>query len=61
MNMILLIIGTVLSALFIIMMFAGSKYDYMIESLQGDDFPCKGLYVVGLKWQDFRPVQLKGK
>ena len=30
MNMILLIIGTVLSALFIIMMFAGSKYDYMI-------------------------------
>lgn len=61
MNMILLIIGTVLSALFIIMMFAGSKYDYMIESLLGDDFPCKGLYVVGLKWQDFRPVQLKGK
>ena len=61
MNWILLGIGTVLSILFIVMMFAGSKYDYMTESLQGDDFPCKGLYVVGLKWQDFGFAGLKGK
>ena len=61
MNWILLGIGTVLSILFIIMMFAGGKYDYMTESLQGDDFPCKGLYVVGLKWQDFGFAGLKGK
>lgn len=61
MNLILLIIGTVLSILFIIMMFAGSKYDYMLESLEGDEFPCKSIYAVGLKWQDFRFAHLKGK
>ncbi|MDO5340385.1 MAG: type II secretion system F family protein [Eubacteriales bacterium] len=57
---ILLSIGTVLSILFIIMLFKGGKYDYMLESLSGDAFPFKSMYSVGLAWQDFKIGKLRG-
>lgn len=61
MGIILLSIGTVLSILFIILLFAGSKYDYMLESLSGDAFPLKTIYSVGLAWQDSKIGKLRGR
>lgn len=60
MGVILLSIGTVLSILFIIMLFKGAKYDYMLESLSGDAFPLKTIYSVGLAWQDLKIGKLRG-
>lgn len=60
MGVILLSIGTILSILFIIMLFKGTKYDYMLESLSGDAFPLKFIYSVGLAWQDFKIGNLRG-
>ena len=59
--MICLIIGTVLSALFIIMLFAGGRYDEMLKPLSGDDYPLKSIYSVGLCWQDLGIAKLRGK
>ncbi len=61
MNIALLIIGTVLTVLFIIFLLKGSKYDQWLEALDGDDFPLKTIYVVGLMWQETKLGKLKGK
>lgn len=61
MSFVCLIIGTVLSALFVVMLFKGGKYDYMLDALSGDDFPLKSIYSVGLAWQDFKLAELKGE
>lgn len=58
--LLLLSIGTVLSILFIVLLFKGAKYDYMLESLSGDAFPLKSIYSVGLAWQDFSVGKLRG-
>lgn len=60
MSIILLSIGTVLSILFIILLFKGSKHDYMLESLSGDAFPLKTIYSVGLALQDLKIGKLRG-
>lgn len=60
MGVILLSIGTVLSILFIVYLFKGAKYDYMLEPLSGDAFPFKSIYSVGLTWQDFKIGKLRG-
>lgn len=60
MSLVFLILGTILSLLFIIMLFKGSKNDYMLESLSGDAFPLKMIYTVGLAWQDLSIGKLRG-
>lgn len=60
MGVVLLSIGTVLSILFIIFLFKGGKYDYMLESLSDDAFPLKTIYSVGLVWQDLKIGKLRG-
>jgi len=61
MEILFLFIGTILSILFIIMLFKGSKYDYMLESLDGDAFPLQSIYSVGFGWQDTKLFRLRGK
>ncbi len=56
-----LAIGTAVSILFLIFLFKGSKYDYLIEPLEGDDFPFKTIYSAGLALQDINAAQLQGK
>jgi len=46
--MILLGLGTVLTVVFIALLFAGRKYSGMVESLPDEDFPLKSLYVAGI-------------
>lgn len=61
MNIVYLAVGTVLTVLFLIMLFKGSKYDYMLEALDSGDFPMKTIYSVGMCWQDRKPFRLRGK
>ena len=59
--MIILAVGTVLTVIFIIFLFKGAGYDYMLEPLDGDDFPLKTLYSAGLALQDLKIGRLRGK
>lgn len=52
MGIIYLIIGTVLSALFIVFLAKGQQYNYMTENLSGDDFPFPSVYCAGLAMQN---------
>lgn len=61
MQYLFLVLGSVLSVLFIVFMFKGQKYDYMLDSLTGDEFPLKSIYSVGLAWQDTKIGRLRGK
>lgn len=61
MGMILLSIGTVLTVIFIVFLFKGQKYYYMLDALEGDDFPLKSIYVSGLALQDLKIFSLSGR
>lgn len=61
MNVIILTIGTVLSLIFIVLLFKGGRNDYMIEPLDNDAFPLKFLYSVGFELQGAKPLRLRGK
>lgn len=60
MSIILLSVGTILSVIFIILLFIGQKYDRLLDPLEGDAFPLKTIYTVGLAAQDLKPVRLHG-
>ena len=53
-------IGFVLAILFLIQMKRGSKFDGMVENLDGNAFPLKELYGVGFAWSYGRLFHLKG-
>lgn len=61
MSLMFLIIGTVLAALFVILLLVGQKYNNLIDALQGDDFPLKEIYVVGIVLQNVGIFRLNGK
>lgn len=61
MSIVYLVVGTVLTILFIILLFRGSKYDYLLDVLDSGDFPLKSIYSVGLAWQDMKIFKLRGK
>ena len=61
MGLIFLLIGTISSIAFIIFLFKGVKYEYMLETLEGDDFPFPVLYTAGLAMQDIDLFKLQGE
>lgn len=61
MSLILLIIGSVITVFFVILLLKGQKYNYMVDALSGDDFPLKEIYVAGLAMQDSRMFKPSGK
>lgn len=61
MSILYLSLGTVLIVVFVILLFKGSKYDYMLEVLDSGDFPLKSIYSVGMVWQDLKIFRLRGK
>lgn len=60
MKIVFLILGTILSISFIILLFKGEKYDDMLEPLEGDAFPFKTIYSVGLALQNTKFGKLQG-
>lgn len=61
MSMILLSIGTVLTIVFVIFLNKGAKYDYMFESLSGDDFPLPEIYGAGMAMQELKIFKIPAK
>ena len=61
MSIIFLAIGTVLTLVFIIFLNKGAKYDYMFESLSGNDFPMPEIYGAGMAMQELGIFKLSGK
>lgn len=60
-NILYLSIGSVLSILFAVMLIRGGKYAYLVETLEGNDYPFKSIYCVGFAWNAVSLFSLKGK
>lgn len=60
-RLIVMILGTILTFLFLIQMLRGKKYDKYVRDLDGMEFPLKDLFIVGFAWLTFPPLTLKGK
>lgn len=43
--------GSVLTTVMVILMISGKKYEYMLKPLEGDAFPLRSIYTVGLALQ----------
>ncbi len=56
-----LIIGSILTALLAMKLIGGEKYSYLVENIDGDDFPIKNLYVIGFSWSEGVLLSFKGK
>ena len=61
MRFVYLLLGSITAILFIIKILRGEKYFYLVENLQGDDYPLKSLYCVGFSWSESKAFALKGK
>lgn len=61
MGFLCLVIGTISSIVFLYFLFKGGEYEYMLESLEGDDFPFPVLYTAGLAMQDIGIFKLRGR
>lgn len=60
-QLIYLILGSIVTFLFIIKSIKGKKYLNMIDNLEGNDFPVKSIYIVGFAWNESAMFSLKGK
>ncbi|EFE91347.1 bacterial type II secretion system protein F domain protein [Oribacterium sp. oral taxon 078 str. F0263] len=56
----LLIIGSILSLLFIAQLFRGQGYEALVEGVDEKKYPLKELYVVGFAWSHGPPFSLRG-
>lgn len=61
MRFVYLLLGSVLAILFIIKILRGEKYFYLVENLEGGEYPIKSLYCVGFSWSESKLLALKGK
>lgn len=61
MNIVFLILGTICSVLFVVLLMYGSRYDDMLAPLEMDIFPLKSIYSVGLTLSNKSILKMKGK
>lgn len=61
MRIIFLVLGSILTALFVIKSNAGKKYVNMLESLDPAEYPLNSLYGIGFAWNEMPVFSLKGK
>lgn len=61
MNLVFLLIGTILTIAFIILMIRGHQYDEMLEPLEMDIFPLKSIYSAGLALTNTSLGKMQGK
>lgn len=59
--MVVLILGTLLSALAVLCLLGSGKYDHMLRPLKGDAFPLRSLYGIGFVLQSGKLLRLRGK
>lgn len=61
MRLLYLLIGSLLAVFLVIKLLKGSKYNYLVENLEGSDFPLKSIYCIGFSWSEGKLFALKGK
>lgn len=61
MKIVCLALGTVFLILFIVKLFQGKKYQYLVENLDSEEFPVRALYCVGFSWSQLPLLSLRGK
>ena len=61
MRILILLVATALTVLFVIQERRGSEAAYLYENLDVGKFPAPGLYVVGYAWSNKGPLRLNKK
>ena len=61
MRLLYLIFGNVFALFFVIKLLQGSRYSYLVENLDGGEFPLKSIYCVGFAWSSGKIFPLKDK
>lgn len=61
MRLFYLAVGSLLAILLIVKILKGAKFNYLVETLEGKDFPLKSLYCIGFSWSAGKLFALKGK
>ena len=61
MRILYMLIGSLLAAAFVIKLLKGTKFDYLVENLEGSEFPLKSIYCVGFSWSEGKIFALKGR
>ncbi len=61
MRLFYMLLGSIMTIVFLIQMLHGKKYAYMVENLESGDYPLKNLYGVGFSWGEKKLLSLKGK
>ncbi len=56
-----LLLGTVSTVLLAVQLSRGKRFYYLLDNLDGNDFPMRYSYCVGLAWSELEPLALKGK
>lgn len=61
MRLLYLIMGSFLAILLVTKLLKGTKFNYLIENLEGGEFPLKSIYCIGFSWSERKLFALKGK
>ena len=61
MSIIFLSIGSLMTVMFVFFLIKGQRYNYMVDTLEGSDYPFKMIYTAGLAMQDFKVFSLRTK
>lgn len=61
MRILYLLIGSFLAVFLVIKLLKGAKFNYLVENLEGSEFPLKSIYCIGFAWSEGNFFSLKGK
>lgn len=61
MQLLMLLLGTALSALFVILLLTGKKYDSLTDGLNNNDYPFNSIYCVGFSLNNWKLFSMRGK
>lgn len=61
MRLLYLLIGSLLAVFLVIKLLKGAKFNYLVENLEGGEFPLKSIYCIGFSWSEGKLFALKGK
>ncbi len=61
MRLFYILLGSISAIIFVIKLLKGEKFHYLVENLEGSEYPLKSLYSVGFSWGEGKLFALKGK
>lgn len=60
-NLCYLCVGSFLAMALVMKLLKGAKFNYLVENLEGSEFPLKSIYCIGFAWSEGKLFALKGK